>query len=103
DVIEAVVSLPANLYQNTSIPVCLVLFNKNKAESRKNKILFVQAEKLYTEKNRFARYISGGAIEKISTTINEGIEVDGFSTFVNREDLLERNLNNKRYNIQCER
>lgn len=97
DVIEAVVSLPANLYQNTAIPVCLVLFNKNKAESRKNKILFVQAEKLYNEKNRFARYISGEAIEKISTTINEGIEVDGFSTFVNREDLFESNLNTKRY------
>ncbi|MDE9954329.1 N-6 DNA methylase [Staphylococcus pseudintermedius] len=97
DVIEAVVSLPANLYQNTAIPVCLVLFNKNKAESRKNKILFVQAEKLYNEKNRFARYISGEAIEKISTTINEGIELDGFSTFVNREDLFESNLNTKRY------
>ncbi|ELV3391818.1 restriction endonuclease subunit S, partial [Staphylococcus pseudintermedius] len=44
-----------------------------------------------------ARYISGEAIEKISTTINEGIELDGFSTFVNREDLFESNLNTKRY------
>src|SRR5699024_2602439 len=102
DVIEAVISLPANLYQNTAIPVCLILFNKNKDELRKNKILFVEADKLYTEKNRSTRYISSEAIEKISTAINEGLEIDGFSTFVSRKDLFENNLNIKRYILPSE-
>ena len=37
DTIEAVISLPSGLYSSTSIPVNLIVFNKNKVEERKIK------------------------------------------------------------------
>src|SRR5699024_11023955 len=97
DVIEAIASLPAHLYHSTALPVVLIVFNKNKEKSRKNRILFVKADNCFTEENRMSRYISIKDIEKISATIKEGKELSGFSTFVNTDDLFENNLNISRY------
>ncbi len=47
DVIEAVVALPSNLFYGTGIPACILILNKNKDTSRKNKILFIYAAKDY--------------------------------------------------------
>jgi type I restriction enzyme M protein len=43
DVIEAIIGLPANLFYGASIPVAILLLNRNKPRMRKNKILFVDA------------------------------------------------------------
>jgi type I restriction enzyme M protein len=45
DLIECVVALPEKIFYNTGAPGCLIFFNKNKSEKRKNKILFVYAAK----------------------------------------------------------
>ena len=41
DVIEAVISLPGNLFYGTTAPCCLLLLNVTKMSDRKGKILFV--------------------------------------------------------------
>src|SRR5260370_21997431 len=41
DVVEAVISLPGNLFYGTTVPCCLLLFNANKLPDRAGKILFV--------------------------------------------------------------
>src|SRR5699024_2137866 len=97
DMVEAVISLPSGLYNTTSIPVNLIVFNKNKVESRKNKILFVKAEELFTEKNRHIRTISEVDIQKIVDTINDGAEISEFSTFIDLADLVDNNLSPSRY------
>jgi len=43
DVVEAVISLPGNLFYGTTVPCCLLLFNVNKLPDRAGKILFVDA------------------------------------------------------------
>ena len=43
DIIEAVISLPRNLFYNTTEPCCLLLFNVNKIPERKEQILFIDA------------------------------------------------------------
>jgi type I restriction enzyme M protein len=49
DLIEAVIALPAKLFYGTGIPAAIVIFNKNKPENHKNKILIIDAEQDYEE------------------------------------------------------
>lgn len=46
DLIERVILFPANIMHNTSVPVCIVVFNKDKTEENRNKIQFVNASEL---------------------------------------------------------
>lgn len=49
DLIEAVIALPAKLFYGTGIPAAILIFNKNKPENKKNKVLIIDAEKDYLE------------------------------------------------------
>lgn len=97
DVIESVISLPAGLYDSTGIPVSLIVFNKNKSESRKNKVLFIQASELFTDKGRMKRELSDETIQKITDTFQGGKEISEFSAFVHHSELVDANLNANRY------
>ncbi|MGN0506932.1 MAG: N-6 DNA methylase [Lachnospiraceae bacterium] len=52
DWIEAIISLPANLYVNTRTGSEMILFNKNKSRDRKGKILFIDISKYYFRDSR---------------------------------------------------
>ena len=55
DLLEAVIGLPANLFYNTTIPTCILVFRApgTKAAERKNGVLFIDASKRFTKaKNR---------------------------------------------------
>jgi type I restriction enzyme M protein len=43
DLIEAVIGLPQNIFYGTGIPAALLIINKDKAENRKDKVLFIDA------------------------------------------------------------
>jgi type I restriction enzyme M protein len=47
DIIDAVISLPSNLFYGTGIPACVLILNKGKPATHKNKILFIYAAKDY--------------------------------------------------------
>jgi type I restriction enzyme M protein len=51
DLVEAVVGLPENLFQNNSIPSAILLLNRDKPPERKGEVLFVHAadEAFYKE------------------------------------------------------
>jgi type I restriction enzyme M protein len=50
DQLEAVINLPPNLFYNTSIPACLLIFRANKPPERKGHVLFVDGS---------ARFVKG--------------------------------------------
>jgi type I restriction enzyme M protein len=55
DLLEAVIGLPENLFYNTTIPTCILVFRAagTKNEERKNQVLFIDASKRFTKgKNR---------------------------------------------------
>ena len=53
DVIEGIIALPEKLFFGTGIPACVLILNKNKPRTRKNKVIFIYAAKEYLEdKNR---------------------------------------------------
>ena len=47
--IEAIIALPSKLFYGTGIPAAIVIFNKNKPEDHKNKIIIIDAEQDFEE------------------------------------------------------
>lgn len=95
DQIEAVIALTHNLLHNAALPINLLILNKNKSKNKQEKIQFIQANELFVEKNK-TRYLSQQHINQIHEVLDEGIEVEGFSTLIPLSEV-EENLNVARY------
>lgn len=98
DLIEAIIALPAKLFYGTGIPAAIVIFNKNKPESHKNKILIVDAEKDYEEGKNQNR-LRKKDIEKIVSAFEGYRDIEKYARVVNIKELEENecNLNVRRY------
>lgn len=96
--IKGVVSLPPNLFYGTGIPACIIIIDKEDAETREG-IFLIDASRGFKKdgsKNRLREQ----DIEKIvQTFINQDI-IPGYSRFVKYSDVLDENggnLNIPRY------
>jgi len=95
--IKGIIGLPANLFYGTGIPACLIVIDKENAQSRKA-ILMVDAGKGYTKdgpKNR----LRDQDIHKIVDVFNKQLEVPKYSRIVPIAEIEEKdyNLNIPRY------
>lgn len=75
NLLEAVIGLPNNLFYSTSIPVCLLIFRKQKSDERQDRVLFIEA------KARFGsgvnqNVMSEDDIDVITTAYSAGIHID---------------------------
>lgn len=95
DQIEAVVALTHNLLHNAALPINLLILNKNKSKNKQGKIQFIQASELYVEKNK-TRHLSQQHIQQIHKVLDDGIEMEEFSTLIPLSEV-EENLNVARY------
>lgn len=98
DLIEAIVSMPSKLFYGVGIPVIILIFNKNKSENKKNKILFIEAEKDYLEgKNQNS--LRRQDIEKIVRACDTYADIEKYTRVVSLEEIKENdfNLNVRRY------
>ncbi|WIW69884.1 type I restriction-modification system subunit M/S [Anaerosinus gibii] len=96
DVIEAVVALPEGLYKNSGISVNLIIFNKNKQENMKEKILFINAESMGVQ-NRKNCILDDTEIQKIVDIYCNKINQDELSRIININEIKEANLLPSRY------
>jgi type I restriction enzyme M protein len=76
DLVEAVVGLPANLFQNNSIPSAILVLNRDKPEARRGETLFLHAddEAFYEELSNQNRLTDAGVdhiVENISSWTTE--------------------------------
>ena len=95
--IKGIVSLPANLFYGTGIPACIVIIDKENAESR-NGIFMIDASSGYKKdgsKNRLREQ----DIEKIVRNFNGQIVEPGYSRFVTYERILDLDTNDGNLNI----
>ena len=98
DLIEAVISMPSKLFYGVGIPVAILIFNKNKPENKKNKILFVEAEKDYLEgKNQNS--LRRQDIEKIIKTYDAYSDIEKYARIVDVKEIEDNgfNLNVRQY------
>lgn len=76
DLLEAVISLPNNLFYSTSIPVAVLVFRAVKPAERRDKVLFIDATKRFSPgKNQ--NTMSDKDIGVIDTAYKQGVDVDG--------------------------
>lgn len=99
DVIEAIISLPPGLFYGTGIPACVIVANKSKPETLKNKILFINADREYAE-GKAQNKLRPEDIEKISFVFAHKLEIPKYSRLVDKKEIVdvhEYNLNIRRY------
>lgn len=98
DVLEGIISLPPQLFYGTSIPACIMVFNKNKADNLKNKVFIINADKDYAEGKK-QNSLRPEDIEKIDYVFENKIEEDKYSKFVVVKTIEENDftLNIRRY------
>lgn len=96
--IKGIVSLPQNLFYGTGIPACVIIIDKEDAETREG-IFLIDASRGFKKdgsKNRLREQ----DIEKIVQTFINREEIPGYSCFVKYSEVLEKNggnLNIPRY------
>ena len=98
DLIEAVIGLAPNLLYGTGIPTAILIFNRDKKEDRRNKILFINASNEY-QKNRNQNYLREEDINHIITAYQAFQDEKGYAKVVALEELAanEYILNINRY------
>lgn len=87
DLLECVITLPNNLYEKSTLGTEMIILNKNKPESRKNKVLFINASEHGLRLNRLQHAITGEGINEIVNSYWNDVERDHFSKLVELEKI----------------
>lgn len=99
DIIEAIVSLPPGLFYGTGIPACVLVVNKSKPDTIKDKVLFINADREYAEgKNQ--NKLRPEDIEKIDHVFTHKLSIAKYSRLVDKDEIVDQhdyNLNIRRY------
>jgi type I restriction enzyme M protein len=92
DLIDGVILLPDNLFYNTSAAGIIVVLSKRKPESRKDKIVLVNASRR-VGKGRPKNYIPEEDIRSIADAFLKGEPVEGEVAVITREQAAEADYN----------
>ncbi len=82
DIIDAVISLPSNLYGSKTMPIEILVINKDKASFKKDKILFIDASKDFYKEERGRNALTIGDIDKILQVYHGWIEIPEYSKII---------------------
>ena len=95
NLLDAVIGLPSNLFTNTGIPVCILVFNKNRVNKD---ILFIDAQKGFV-KDKSKNIMTSEHVLKVIDTYNNRSDIEKYSRKVSISEIEENdyNLNIPRY------
>lgn len=109
DLIEAVISLPQNLFYGATIPACILIMRPNltgearnpyKPEERRGQVLFINADAEF-HAGRAQNYLRPEHVEKIASTYERFEDIPGYARRVSLEEITgpvnDYNLNIRRY------
>lgn len=83
NLIDAVIGLPENLFLNTSIPVCVIIFKKNRPS---RDILFIDSSKSFEKKGK-QNFLNPQHLGRIVETYRKRATVEKFSFVATTENL----------------
>ncbi len=102
NIIDAVIGLPAGLFQTTGIPVAILIIDRSREKGgvneKKKDVLFIEASKEF-KSGKAQNTLTEENIEKIYNTYAKRKEIEKFSRKVNFKEIEENdfNLNITRY------
>ena len=91
DKIEAIIGLGPNLFYNAPMEACVLICNNRKDESKKNKVIFINAIKEVTRKNAES-YLEPAHITKILDAYHSSEDVSNFKRLVDVEEIEKNNF-----------
>lgn len=92
DLLEAVIALPPKLFYGTGIPATILIFNKNKPEYKKKKILVIDASRDFLEgKNQ--NYLRKLDIDKIVKAFDQFADVEKYARIVDYDEISSNDFN----------
>lgn len=92
DQLEAVISLPANLFYNTGSPGTVLIFNKAKDSAKQGKVLFIDASLEY-EDGKAQNFLRSKNLDNIEKAFNDFIDVEKFASVVDISQIKENDYN----------
>lgn len=95
NLLDAVIGLPSNLFTNTGIPVCILVFKKNRANKD---VLFIDAQKDFV-KNKSKNIMTAEQVEEVIKAYEDRADIERYSSNVSMSTILDNdyNLNIPRY------
>jgi type I restriction enzyme M protein len=87
DQVECVIGLGPNLFYNSPMEACLLITKTNKEESKRGKVLIINAVKEVRQDKNIS-YLEQNHIERIYNAYKNYVDQDGFSKVVSIEDVL---------------
>lgn len=95
NLLDAVIGLPSNLFTNTSIPVCILVFKKNRDNTD---ILFIDAQKDFV-KHKNKNVMTAEQVEKVIKAYKDRADIERYSSNISMSTILDNdyNLNIPRY------
>ena len=104
DIVEAAIVLPSNLLYNTNIPLAILVLNRSK-QSRKNKVLIIDASNEYKKLNRGVNSFDTKNIDDIVEIFNNFEKLDknksGLAKFASLQDI--DNIRKNDYQLNANR
>ncbi|ASQ90255.1 DNA methyltransferase [Prosthecochloris sp. GSB1] len=92
DIVESVLYLPENLFYNTTAPGIVLFLNKAKPEGRRNRVLLVNASRMF-EKGDPKNFIPEDGIRRIVETLIGWKEEEKLSCIVEHAELQKNDYN----------
>lgn len=95
NLLDAVIGLPANLFTNTGIPACILVFKKNRANKD---VLFIDAQKDFV-KHKNKNIMTAEQVEKVIKAYKDRADIERYSSNISMSTILDNdyNLNIPRY------
>jgi type I restriction enzyme M protein len=103
DLLEAIIGLPANLFNGTGIPAAILIFNRAKPATHKQKVLFIDASNDYQEDKKQNK-LRTADIQKIKTAFDAFDTQEKYASVISLQTIRDNdyNLNISRYVITTE-
>lgn len=95
DWVESVILTPEKLFYNTGAPGAIIIFNKNKPQERRNKILFINASSEFIPHPSIRRLnsLSRENIRRIVDAYKKFTDIPGFSKVVDLKKVKDNDYN----------
>mgnify|MGYP003631981719 FL=1 len=92
DQVECVIGLGPNLFYNSPMEACLLITKTNKEESKKNKVLFINAVKEVRQDKNIG-YLDQVHIDKIFNAYSKFENEENFAVLVDKQEVLDKKAN----------
>ena len=90
DKLESIIGLAPDLFYNSPMRSCLMIFRKNKSKTKKNFVLFIDAENEF-ERIGNKNFLSDSNISNIFQIYQKFKNIKGISQVVHKDDILKNN------------